>query len=221
MASAAGHNSGLLFLCDTVTKRQFLVDTGAEVSVLPATGLDRRTGQTGPPLLAANGSSIGKYGMRTLSLHFASNSYQWKFVIAEVSRPLLGADFLRSNSLLVDVKGKRLVDAVSYHSVPLSSTRGRTTHCRELSLMMCNWVLTMVPWPRPNNRMLRYKPIVLLHRASNWKTSPLEHKVLHFSVICLLAMLDQLYLLVGDIEFLTRSTGSLNPQCTLHESSSP
>ena len=123
VASAAGHNSGLLFLCDAVTKRQFLVDTGAEVSVLPATGLDRRTRQKGPPLLAANGSSIGTYGTRTLSLHFASNSYQWKFVIAEVSRPLLGADFLRSNSLLVDVKGKRLVDAASYHSVPLSSTR--------------------------------------------------------------------------------------------------
>ena len=123
VALAAGHNSGLLFLCDTVSKRQFLVDTGAEVSVLPATGLDRRTRQTGPPLLAANGSSIGTYGTRTLSLHFASNTYQWKFVIAEVSRPLLGADFLRSNSLLVDVKGKRLVDAATYHSVPLSSTR--------------------------------------------------------------------------------------------------
>ena len=40
-----------------------------------------------------------------------------------MSRPLLGADFLRSNSLLVDVKGKRLVDTATYHSVPLSSTR--------------------------------------------------------------------------------------------------
>ena len=36
---------------------------------------------------------------------------------------MLGADFLCSNSLLVDVKVKRLVDAATYHSVPLSSTR--------------------------------------------------------------------------------------------------
>ena len=87
VALAAGHNSGLLFLCDTVSKQQFPVDTGAEVSVLPATGLDRCTRKTGPPLLAANSSSIGTYGTCTLSLHFASNAYQWKFVIPEVSRP--------------------------------------------------------------------------------------------------------------------------------------
>lgn len=120
----AGHNSGLLFLCDMVSKRQFLVDTGAEVSVLPVTGLDRRTRQTGPPLLAANGSSIKTYGMRTLSLHFASNTYQWNFVIADVSHPLLGANFLRSHSLLVDLHSKRLVDATTFHSIPINSTRG-------------------------------------------------------------------------------------------------
>ena len=34
----------------------------------------------------------------------------------------------------------------------------------------------MVPWLRPNNKMLRYKPIVLLPRAFNWKTSHLELK---------------------------------------------
>lgn len=43
VAVAAGHNKGLLYLSDSITKRQFLVDTGAEVSVLPATGLETRT----------------------------------------------------------------------------------------------------------------------------------------------------------------------------------
>ena len=103
MASATGQNNSLLFLRDTISGRQFLVDTGAEVSVLPATGLDMRTVQPGPSLLAANGSSIKTYGSRTFFFHFACNKYQWTFTIAEVSRPLLGADFLRSNSLLVDL----------------------------------------------------------------------------------------------------------------------
>ena len=80
------------------------------------------------PLLAANGSSIKTYGTRTLSLHFAFDTYKWDFVITDVSRPLLGADFLRSNSLLVDLKGRRLVDATTYHSVPLSPTRGSAPH---------------------------------------------------------------------------------------------
>ncbi len=105
VASAVGRNSSLLFLCDTVSKWQFLVDTGAEVSVFPATGLERRTGSVGVPLLAANGSAIRTYGTRTLPLHFASKLYHWEFVVADVSRPLLGADFLRSNSLLIDLQG--------------------------------------------------------------------------------------------------------------------
>ena len=99
VVSVASHNHGLLYLCDSVSKQQFLVDTGAEVSVLPATGLDRRTRRQGPPLLAANSSSIRTYGTKRLSLHLASNTYQWDFVITDVTRPLLGADFLRSNSL--------------------------------------------------------------------------------------------------------------------------
>ena len=47
VASAAGGNNGLLFLYDTVSKQQFLVDNGAEVSVLPATGLDTCMRQNG------------------------------------------------------------------------------------------------------------------------------------------------------------------------------
>ena len=65
---AAGHNKVLLYLCDSITKRQFVVDMEAEVSVLPATGPETRTRHPGTPLMAANGSSIRTYGTRTLSL---------------------------------------------------------------------------------------------------------------------------------------------------------
>ena len=123
MALAAGHNESLLFAWDSHSGRRFLVDTGAEVSVLPATGLDTRTGQSGPSLKAANGSSIKTYGVRTTKLCFASRQYEWKFIIADVARPLLGADFLRANSLLVDLKDKRLVDAETYLSTPLGNAR--------------------------------------------------------------------------------------------------
>ena len=123
MATTVGHKSGLLFLCDTITKQQFLVDTRAEVSVLPSTGLDRHMQKTGLQLLAVNSSSIRSYGTRTLSLQYASNTYQWSFIIAAVSCPLLGADFLCSNSLSGDLQGKWLEDAATFLSVPLSSSR--------------------------------------------------------------------------------------------------
>ena len=78
VASATGHNSDLLFLHDSVSKQQFLVDAGAEVSVLPATGLDTCTKRLWQPHLAANGSSIRTYmyGTSKLTLHLASNKYQ-------------------------------------------------------------------------------------------------------------------------------------------------
>ena len=166
VASTTSRNNGLLFLCETVSKRQFLVDTGAEVSVLPATGLDTRTKQPGPQLLAANGSSIRTFGTRTLSLHFASNAYQWDFIVAEVSRPLLGADFLRSNSLLVDLKGKRLVDAATYHSIPLHSTRVSAPRLDAISSSTDCYDLLLADFPDIT--------------TPNFVQSPTKHGIEHF-----------------------------------------
>ena len=42
MAAVAGLNDSLIFVLDKMTKRSFLVDTGAEVSVVPVTGLESR-----------------------------------------------------------------------------------------------------------------------------------------------------------------------------------
>lgn len=38
--------------------------------------------------------------------------------MAKVARPLLGADFLCANGLLVDVQNHRLVNAKDYNSFP-------------------------------------------------------------------------------------------------------
>ena len=133
MASATGLNDSLLFVWDKISGRRFLVDTGAEVSVLPASGLDTRIGQKGSSLQAANGSSIKTYGVRTTTLHLASRQYKWDFIVADVSRPLLGADFLRANSLLVDLKGKRLVNAETYLSIPLRKDGASAPHLDAIS----------------------------------------------------------------------------------------
>ena len=101
VAMMASHNTGLFSLWDKISGRQFLVDTGAEISVIPATASDKRNthDKQGPLLSAANGTTIKTYGSRIVPLQFASKGYQWSFTVADVSRPLLGADFLRSNSL--------------------------------------------------------------------------------------------------------------------------
>lgn len=78
-------NDSLLSIWDRNSGRQFIVDIGPEVSILPATGLDTRTGQSGPLLTAANGSTIKMYGVHTIPLRFALRKYEWNFIIAEAS----------------------------------------------------------------------------------------------------------------------------------------
>ena len=166
VAVAAGHKNGLLFLCDSTSERQFLVDTGAEVSVLPATGLDTHTKQAGPPLLAANGSSIRTYGTRRLSLHFAFDTYHWNFIIANVTRPLLGTDFVHSNSLLVDLKGKRLVDAATFHSAPLRPTTAPAPRLDAISTSTNQHDMLLAEFPDIT--------------TPNFVQSPTKHGVEHF-----------------------------------------
>lgn len=39
-------------------------------------------------------------------------SFKWKFVIADVSTPILGADFFYHHNLLVDLRNRRLIDGL-------------------------------------------------------------------------------------------------------------
>ncbi|KHJ41124.1 hypothetical protein D918_08817 [Trichuris suis] len=118
----------LLFAWDRLSGRRFLIDTGAEISIVPPTSADTRSRKQTPSLIAANNSSIKTYGTRTLPLKFGSRNFTWTFAIADVSQPFIGADFLRAHALLVDVRGQRLVDAEMFNSISLSHTRATAPH---------------------------------------------------------------------------------------------
>ena len=94
-----------------------MVDTGAEVSVIPPTGL-KLDGQSFSSLRAANGSRISTYGQtsRTLDLGLR-RTFRWIFIIADVQNAILGIDFLHHYDLLVDARHKRLMDRVTNLSV--------------------------------------------------------------------------------------------------------
>lgn len=63
-------------------------------------------------LSAANGTNIHTYGSKLLSINIGlRRSFPHQFVIAEVDRPIIGADFLSTYGLLVDLKGKQLLDS--------------------------------------------------------------------------------------------------------------
>ena len=113
-ASAAGHSpSRLLFLRDKISGRCFLIDTGAEVSIIPPTAADRRH-KPDLGLRAVNGSSIPTYGTRSLTIDLGlRRMFRWIFIIADIRTPIIGADFLREYGLLVNLKHGRLLDATT------------------------------------------------------------------------------------------------------------
>ncbi|KAL5515485.1 hypothetical protein EMCRGX_G000658 [Ephydatia muelleri] len=86
------------------------VDTGSEVSVIPPSGTDRHASDT-LTLTAVNSSPIRTYGKRSLTLNLGlRRTLPWIFIIADVRKPILGADFLRHFALLVDMQNRKLID---------------------------------------------------------------------------------------------------------------
>ena len=80
------------------------MDTGEEVSVLPSTSSERQQKNTDFTLVAVNGATIPTFGKRSLTLNLGlRRTFRWVFVVASVGIPILGADFLRHYSLLVDM----------------------------------------------------------------------------------------------------------------------
>ncbi|GFS92486.1 transposon Ty3-G Gag-Pol polyprotein [Trichonephila clavipes] len=67
---------------------QFLVDSGADVSILPWT--------------------------KTKGLR---RPFQWPFIVAKVKRGIIGADFLQKFQLLIDLHNRKLIDGVTNLSI--------------------------------------------------------------------------------------------------------
>ena len=125
--------SRMFFVCDKVSDRRFMVDNGAELSVIPPSLADRRNLDPGFTLQAVNKTSISTYGRRLLSLNFGlRRNFSFVFVIADVSTALLGADFLDTFDLKVDVRRSRLKD----HATGLC-IQGRLSACSPLDLRVC------------------------------------------------------------------------------------
>ena len=125
-SSVASVTAGSLTLHDAKTNRAFLIDTGAEVSVVPAAEHERQGAPLQKELVAANGSRIRCYGEKRLPLNVGTRRYEWNFLVADVRRPLIGADFLTHSSLMVDLRNKRLVHPEEMSSTPLQQTRRRS-----------------------------------------------------------------------------------------------
>ena len=114
VTDVTGLNSSRLFhITDRLSGLRFLIDTGAQVSVIPPLPPDRNTPST-LTLQAVNNTRIRTYGTRSLSLNLGlRRTFRWVFVVADVANPILGADFLQHFSLVVDLRHRGLIDAIT------------------------------------------------------------------------------------------------------------
>lgn len=100
-----------LFVYDNQNNFNFLIDTGADLSVLPRNRFPRCKPDLLPRLSAANGTNIATFGETVMKLNLGlRREYTHVFTVADVTRPILGADFLNKFGLLVDVARRKLHD---------------------------------------------------------------------------------------------------------------
>jgi hypothetical protein len=105
------------YLADTISRKTFLVDTGAAVSVFPHSGPAHKADSylTGP-----DNKPIRSWGNKVISVCFGGHTLACEFVLAAISRPILGIDFLARHKLLVDAAARRVLFAASL--LPLAAT---------------------------------------------------------------------------------------------------
>ena len=98
------------------TTLKFLVDTGASISIIPASRLNGVTLNPTPvSLTTVNGEKIKCYGQANLEIGIPSlkRSFSWTFVVADITNPLIGFDFLNEFGLIIDCKNKTIYDPLT------------------------------------------------------------------------------------------------------------
>ena len=104
-------------------KLQFIVDTGASVSIIPSSYINGIILEPTPVSIStASGEKIKCHGQAHLEISIPSlrRSFKWIFIIADIMQPLLGLDFLTNYGLIIDCKGRKIYDSITQYSVPVS-----------------------------------------------------------------------------------------------------
>lgn len=116
--AATGRASDLFHIVDAYSGRGFLVDSGAAISII-ATRQDAFHSKAPIKLHTVDGTVIPSGNFQPLNVKLGSEIFSWKFLEADISRNILGADFLAAFRLLIDMHGKRLISTTGHSAIPM------------------------------------------------------------------------------------------------------
>ena len=126
-----GAPDGLLYICDTLSCRLFLVDTGAMISGFP----HRSPVSAATSLRAAVDQPIPSWGKRTLPLSFLRDPpVRLELQVAAVDRPILGADFLQHHQFDVIIARHLLISVDGEVELPLLPSSSPSTLLSKVSV---------------------------------------------------------------------------------------
>lgn len=161
-------SSRRLKLYDKTSGIRYLIDTGSDVSIIPASRRDKLSTPIPFSLHAANGSEIKTYSTKFITTDLGlRRRFTWNFLVSDVSHAIIGADFLAHFGLLIDMKNKNLIDV---------KTNMRS--CGELTKADVH-TITTVSWNHPFHELLKQYREITLPATMQAKT---EHDVTHHIV---------------------------------------
>jgi hypothetical protein len=109
----------LIFLHDLQNNFNFLVDSGASISILPHSS---SAPPTGPHLVGANSKPIPAWGRRRHTVCFACYNFEFDFFLAAVATPIIGMDFLAKFELSIIPAKQQVLHAASGRTFTKAST---------------------------------------------------------------------------------------------------
>lgn len=110
--SLQGLDCTVLNVSNEDTGTTYVIDSGAEVSILPCTARPmqwHRTYAPPPHSLYMAESPLSTCGSLIWILHFSRCPFTGQFLLSHVKEPIIGTDFLLKHQLLVDVSRCRLL----------------------------------------------------------------------------------------------------------------
>ena len=134
--------------------KHFLIDSGAEVSILPPMVACQMRGCSTKPLTAVNSSIVKSYGSRGVNIQLHGHAFKWQLTIADTNCHLLGADTLQAHSLLPNWATPGLFSAtlsVLHGRAQLTCLLGTTVRDDFQQLLadrpqLTNLVFNLAPW---------------------------------------------------------------------------
>lgn len=106
-----------LYVYDKRSHIKFLIDSGSDVSCIPAPKFKKMRPEP-LELYAANNTTIKTFGSRLINVDLGlRRDFKWQFLTATIPTPIIGADFLENFGLIIDLKRRRLIDSVTKLSI--------------------------------------------------------------------------------------------------------